>query len=182
MTVLLWTLSPLDGADSTRSIKLQDLWLQGGGFDPCTQRRVNNIWESKVKWHKSVSSIMKHICEVNRNALIHFLPQAIRARGDDVSVAQLWLQADPGLCLLSGVFSLYFWTRLLNGILIDCDPDQWLAVAGLLSQYWIYSVFLLCLQPALLPSFLVWDWRRFINEAQLPVLCLHTPVNVLSVS
>ncbi len=68
------------------------------------------------------------------------------------SGSQLWLWANSVHCLLSGALLFYFWTWLLNGFLIDCDPDQWLAVAGLLSQYWIYSVSLPCLKPALLPS------------------------------
>lgn len=101
-------------------------------------------------------------------------PRQSKRGGTTSSSGQLWLQADPIHCLNSGAFSLYFWSRLLNAFLIDCDSDQWLAVAGLLSQSWIYSSFLP--RAAVFYAFLpVWDWRRFINESQLPLLCLHTP-------
>lgn len=100
--------------------------------------------------------------------------------------AQLWLRADPVHCSLSGAFSLYFWTRLLNGFLIDCDPDQWLAGAGLLSQYWIYSVSLPCLQPALLPSLSGTEGGLSMTLSSHSSVCtlqpFPDPVNVLSVS
>lgn len=102
------------------------------------------------------------------------------------SGGQLWLQADPVLCSLSGAFSLYFWTWLLNGFLIDCDTDQWLAVAGLLSQYWIHSVSLLCLQPALLPSSSGTEgglsMKLSSHSSVYTLQPLPDPVNVLSVS
>lgn len=91
---------------------------------------------------------MKHISEVYSSALIHFLPQAFRAGGGDV-FGRSAVTPTPFPACSQVLFSLYFGIRLLNGFPIDCDPDQWLAVAGLLSQYWIYS--------ACTASFLVWD-------------------------
>lgn len=117
---------------------------------------------------------MIYISEICSSTLIHFLSWLFRVGGGDVFRPSTVIPTHSLRC-----FSLYFGTGWLSGFLIDCDPDQWLAVAGLLSQYWIYT--------ACTISFLVWDWRRFINEAQLPLLCFHTlaiswPVNVLSVS
>lgn len=165
-------------------IKLKDLWLQGAGFDPWTRRRVNSIQGSEVKWHKAARSIMKHISEVYSSALIHFLPQAVKVRGDDV-FGRSAVTVSLSLLVLR-CFTLYFWTRLLNVFLIDCDPDQWLAVAGLLSQYRIYSVSLPRLQPALLPSSSATKGGLSMKlSSRSSVYTLQPfpdPVNVLSVS
>ncbi|KAM3619807.1 uncharacterized protein V6R79_013873 [Siganus canaliculatus] len=130
---------------------------------------------------------MKHISEVYSRGRIHFLPEAIGAGGvaDDVHRV---VSCDSGLTLLAArsqvLFSLYFWTRLLNGFLIDCDPDQWLAVAGLLSQYWIYSVSLPCLHCFLpcLELKEVHQWSSAPTPLSARVQPFPDPVNVLSVS
>lgn len=165
--------SPLCGLESkelssgfltvwTWCIKLKDLWLQGGGFDP---------WNMSIMFAGQRSSGVNlythetHLWDLQQRS--DPLPASGVQSGRGQRVQAVSCDSDPVPRSLSGAFSLYFGIRLLNGFLIDCDPDQWLAVAGLLSQYWIYS--------ACTASFLVWDWRRLINEAQLPLLCLHTP-------
>lgn len=159
---------------STWCTRLKDLWLQGGGFDPWKRNHINIMCRAEVKLYKVVQPLMIYISEICSSTLIHFLSWLFRVGGGDVFRPSTVIPTHSLRC-----FSLYFGTGWLSVFLIDCDPDQWLAVAGLLSQYWIYT--------ACTISFLVWDWRRFINEAQLPLLCFHTlaiswPVNVLSVS
>lgn len=111
-------------------------------------------------------------------------PRQSKRGGTTSSSGQLWLQADPIHCLNSGAFSLYFWSRLLNAFLIDCDSDQWLAVAGLLSQSRIYSSFLP--RSSMLPCLSGTEGGLSMNlsshSSVYTLQPLPDPVNVLSVS
>lgn len=154
---LSWKISGSRGEDLTREQGNMSITFEGQSSSGINLYAP--LWNTSLRVYSS--------------SLIHFLPRAIRARGDDCPRA---VSCDSGLTLFTArsqvLFALYFWSRLLDGFLIDRDPDQWLAVAGLLSQYWIHSV---SLPAACTASFLVGDWKRFINEVQLPLLCLHTP-------
>lgn len=166
-------------------IKLKDLWLQGGGFDPWTRKHVNNVWGSEVKWHKPARSIMIHISEVYSSVPIHVLPRAIRARGDDCPQA---VSCDSELTLFTARSQVLFHSIFGAG----CSMVSWLIVILINGWQWLDScpntgsIASPSPQPALLPSSSGTGRglsMKFSSHSSVYTLQpLPDPVNVLSVS
>lgn len=119
---------------------------------------------------------MKHNSEVYSSALNHFLPQAFRVQGESLfrrSAVTLTPVPAHSQALFHSILGPAAWW---------CPDWLWswsMAVAGLLSQYWIYN--------ACTSSFLVWNWRCFSlslssHSSVYSVQPLPDPVNVWSVS